>query len=252
MREDSAKPVTLYRVLAFTAVIFVVCQPSAFSMHISEGILPAQWAALWFLAAVPFLAWGMWDVKKRAKRDPSYKAFLGLIGAAVFIISCMPIPVPVAGSCSHPCGTGLAAILIGPGPTIVIASVALALQALFMAHGGITTLGGNIMSMGVVGALAGYGAFRLLRGLRLPATAAAFAAGALADWATYAMTSFELAAALHGDGSLWTMFAAIGVAFVPTQLPLAIFEGFLSAGAYQFVRSRRPGLLQPIAVQPAD
>ena len=40
------------------------------------------------------------------------------------------------------------------------------------------------------------------------------------------------------------MFLAIIVAFIPTQLPLGILEGFLTAGAYRFVRSRRPELLQ--------
>ena len=35
------------------------------------------------------------------------------------------------------------------------------------------------------------------------------------------------------------------VAFVPTQLPLGVIEGFVSAGAYRFVTARRPGLLAP-------
>jgi len=252
MPDRSVRPGTLFRAFAITAAILVICPAPAFSMHISEGILPVKWAGLWFVVAAPFVLWGLWDVRRRAERDPSYKAFLGLIGAAVFIISCMPIPVPVAGSCSHPCGTGLAAIMIGPGPTIVVTAIALSLQALFMAHGGLSTLGGNILSMGVAGALIGYGSYRLLRGLKLPIAVAAFVAGALADWATYTTTAFELATALHGDGSLWVMFAAILIAFVPTQLPLGIFEGFLSAGAYQFIRSRRPELLKPITAEPAN
>jgi len=45
-------------------------------------------------------------------------------------------------------------------------------------------------------------------------------AGLLSDWAVYAGTSFFLATALHGDGSLVTMLLAIGLAFVPTQVPL--------------------------------
>ena len=80
----------------------------------------------------------------------------------------MPVPVPVVGSCSHPAGTGLAALMIGPAATAVIASIALFLQALFLAHGGLTTLGANLFSMGVAGAFAGYGAFLLARRLRLP------------------------------------------------------------------------------------
>ena len=81
------------------------------------------------------------------------------------MVSCMPIPVPAAGSCSHPCGTGIAAIFIGPLLTVVVSSVALLLQALFLAHGGLSTLGANLASMGIAGAFAGYGIFILVRRL---------------------------------------------------------------------------------------
>ena len=215
----------------------------AHAMHISEGILPAPWAALWFVVAIPFLIWGLRDLEARSAREPHFKALVGLVGAAVFVISCMPIPVPTAGSCSHPCGTGLAAIVIGPAVTVVVTSVALLLQALFLSHGGLTTLGANIVSMGVVGAFAGYGVFRVLRRLGVPWIACAFMAGLISDWATYAATSFELASALHGTGSLGRMFGLILLAFVPTQLPLGILEGFLTAGAYRFLRVRRPELI---------
>ena len=54
---------------------------------------------------------------------------------------------------------GLGGLLIGPGPTVVVASIALVFQALFLSHGGLTTLGANIVSMGVVGALRPTGVF---------------------------------------------------------------------------------------------
>ena len=215
----------------------------AWAMHISEGLLPPAWAGLWWAVALPFVAWGVWDLQRRSARDPRAKALVGLAGAAVFIISCMPVPVPGVGSCSHPCGTGMAAILIGPAPTILLASVALTFQALFLAHGGLSTLGANIVSMGVVGALVGYGVFRVGLKARLPVFAAAFLAGLLSDWATYATTAFELAASLHWDGNLWGVFGAIVAAFAPTQIPLGLAEGVISAFAYNFVRQRRPEML---------
>ena len=217
---------------------------SAYAMHISEGILPPSWAGLWYLIAAPFLWWGIWDIKRRSEKDPQFKILVAMVGAAVFIISCMPIPVPTAGTCSHPCGTGLGAIIIGPAPTIVVASIALLLQALFLAHGGLTTLGADIVSMGVGGALSGYFIFCLLRRLKLNYFVCAFAAGLISDWVTYTITATALATGLQGDGEFLPMFLAIIVAFIPTQLPLGILEGFLSAGAYRFVRTRRPELLQ--------
>ena len=134
-------------------------------------------------------------------------------------------PGPDGGSCSHPCGTGLAAILIGPGITVVVASTALLLQALFLAHGGLTTLGANLVSMGVVGAYLGSGVFLVARKVRIPWLLAAFLAGLVSDWGTYATTSFELSAALARDGSMGSLFLPILAAFAPTQVPLGIFEG---------------------------
>ena len=216
----------------------------ASAMHISEGILPLDWAVFWFVMAVPFVALGLRELRRLSETSPQLKAMVGLVGAAVFVISCMPIPVPTAGTCSHPCGTGMAAILIGPWLTVVVASVALALQALFLAHGGLTTLGADIVSMGIAGAFVGYGTFVVARRLGLPLMVAAFAAGLLSDWATYAVTSAVLALALHGDALAWNVFLAIGVAFIPTQLPLGVLEGFLAAGAYRFVCGRHPEYLR--------
>lgn len=229
------------------AALVVFAPNAAHAMHISEGILPMQWAILWFVLSVPFVAWGLRNLRIRSKEEPHLKAMVGLVGAAVFVISCMPIPVPTAGTCSHPCGTGMAAILIGPSLTVVVASIALILQALFLAHGGLTTLGADIFSMGVAGAFVGYGVFLLAKRMGAPAIVAAFLAGLLSDWATYAVTSLALGSALHADGSFGTMFLTILLAFVPTQIPLGILEGFLTAGAYRLVHNRRPEFLGVLA-----
>lgn len=231
----------------FVGSVTVFAASPVQAMHISEGILPVSWAAFWFVLSVPFVAWGLRNLRIRSKEEPHLKAMVGLVGAAVFVISCMPIPVPTAGTCSHPCGTGMAAILIGPSLTVVVASVALVLQALFLAHGGLTTLGANIFSMGVAGAFVGYGVFLLAKRVGAPPIVAAFLAGILSDWATYAATSLALGAALHADGSLGAMFFTILLAFVPTQVPLGILEGFLCAGAYRLVHNRRPEFLGMLA-----
>ncbi len=233
--------------VSIVAIMAFVTVAPAHAMHISEGILPVPWAVLWFILSIPFVAVGLRQLRIRTREEPQFKAFLGLVGAAVFVISCMPIPVPTAGTCSHPCGTGMAAILVGPFLTVVIASVALTLQALFLAHGGLTTLGANIFSMGIAGAFVGYGAFFLARRLGASWVVAAFLAGMLSDWATYTVTALILGSALSPGGSFVHMFLAILVAFVPTQAPLGVLEGFITAGAYQFLHARRPEFLVKLA-----
>src|SRR6266545_1987671 len=127
--------------LVFVSFSFLLFVDNAYAMHISEGILPWNWALLWFAVAMPFAAYGLYRLKKLSSNDLSFKPLVGLMAAVVFIISCMPIPVPTAGTCSHPCGTGISGILLGPAISVLITAAALLIQALFLAHGGLTTWG---------------------------------------------------------------------------------------------------------------
>ncbi len=179
-------------------------------MHIAEGILPFNWAAVWFAAALPFLALGLKRLNSLSQDDLSFKPLVGLMAAVVFVISCMAIPVLTAGTCSHPCGTGIAAILVGPLVSVVISAAALLIQALFLAHGGLSTLGANIVSMGVVGSFAGYFTFRGLRIMGANLGVAGFFAGLFTDWATYLATSVELAAGIRGDAPFWPLCGKMG------------------------------------------
>jgi cobalt/nickel transport system permease protein len=221
---------------------------NAYAMHISEGILPWNWALLWFVVSMPFAAYGLYRLKKLSNTDLSFKPLVGLMTAVVFIISCMPIPVPTAGTCSHPCGTGISGILLGPAISILITAAALLIQALFLAHGGLTTWGADIMSMGVVGSFAGYFTFKALRALKINMAVAGFMAGLLADWATYLTTSVELASGIRGDSPFLPLFWKIVIAFIPTQLPLGILEGAITSGMVVFLFKKRPDLLVKMGV----
>jgi len=225
------------------SILFVLGATPAFAMHISEGILPFSWALLWSLAAVPFVALGVKRLNFLAREDLSLKPLVGLLAAVVFIVSCMPVPVPTAGTCSHPCGTGVAAILVGPLVSVVIAGVSLLIQALFLAHGGLSTLGANTFAMGVVGSLAGWLAFRGARRMGGSLALSGFLAGLLADWGTYAATSLILSLGIRGEAPLWPLFTKVLLAFMPTQLPLGILEGLVTAGMVTLLYKKRPDLL---------
>jgi len=224
-------------------IMFLAGASPAHAMHISEGILPFGWAALWFAVALPFVALGCRELKRVSQDDLAMKPLVGLLAAVVFIISCMPIPVPTAGTCSHPCGTAISAILVGPFISVLISTVALLIQALVMAHGGLTTLGADIVSMGIVGSFAGFAVFKGLRSCGASLGVAAFSAGILTDWATYMTTSVELASGIRGSEPFLPLFSKILIAFVPTQLPLGLLEGAMTAGMVTLLARKRPDLL---------
>lgn len=234
--------------LLLTIYYSLLSVSDAHAMHISEGILPFNWAVLWFAVALPFVAYGLYRLKKLSAVDLSFKPLIGLMAAVVFIISCMPIPVPTAGTCSHPCGTGISGIIVGPAISILIAAVALLIQALFLAHGGLSTWGADIVSMGVMGSFAGYLTFKTLRSIKINMAVAGFFAGLFANWATYIMTSLELALGIRGEAPFIPLFTKILIAFIPTQLPLGILEGAMTAGMVVLLYKKMPDLLVKMRV----
>ncbi|MCC6347915.1 MAG: energy-coupling factor ABC transporter permease [Nitrospirales bacterium] len=241
-----------YVAAGLLAGILLVGRGTAHAMHISEGILPFGWAAVWFVVAAPFVAYGLYRLKQMSSVDLSFKPLVGLMAAVVFIISCMPIPVPTAGTCSHPCGTAISGILVGPAISVLITAAALLIQALFLAHGGLSTWGADIVSMGVVGSFAGYFTFRAARTVGLNLWGAGFLAGLLADWTTYLTTSVELASGIRGEAAFFPLLGKIVVAFIPTQLPLGILEGAMTAGMVMLMYKKRPDLLVKMRVIKAE
>lgn len=197
-------------------------------MHIMEGFLPPIHAAAWGLASLPFLVMGARSVARVTRKHPRAKLLLASAGAFSFVLSALKIP-SVTGSCSHPTGTGLGAILFGPAVMAVLGAIVLLFQALLLAHGGLTTLGANIFSMAIVGPWVAYGVFRLTRTLGGPLSLAVFLAAALGDLATYLVTSAQLALAFPDpvSGFLGAVIK-FGSVFALTQVPLAVIEGLLT------------------------
>jgi cobalt/nickel transport system permease protein len=212
-------------------------------MHIEDGILSPQACATWYAVTTVFVVPGIYEIKRRIRENLSYKPFLAMVGVAVFVISSMHIPVPVTGSCSHPCGTTLASIIVGPFASVVISAIVLFFQAVFLGHGGITTIGANTVSMGIAGTFAGYILWKVLRAANCPLWMAAGLAGLVGDLVTYLISAFELALSLHGNVPLVQQWMIFFMGYAPTQLPLAIGEAVFTAAVLQAMVTRRPDLL---------
>ena len=130
------------------------------------GVPPPLWAGIWFLASLPFVVMGLRSIQSQVQKSPQSKLALGMAGAYSFVLSSLKIPSGT-GSCSHPTGVALGAILFGPTAMTVLGTIVLIFQALLLAHGGLTTLGANVFSMAVVGPYVAYYLWRSLRGLGL-------------------------------------------------------------------------------------
>ncbi len=212
--------------VVLSSVLLLVPVSQASAMHIMEGYISPGWCIFWGALCVPFLIWGGISISKSMKEDSTVKMLLALSGAFVFVLSSLKIP-SVMGSCSHPTGTGLGAVLFGAPAMSVIGVIVLLFQALLLAHGGLTTLGANTFSMAVAGPFVSWGLYKLLRKAKAPGAVCVFAAAFAGDLFTYIVTSLQLAAA-HSGGDFWFSAMRFAAVFAPTQLPIAIAEGILS------------------------
>lgn len=204
-------------------------------MHIMEGFLPVKDAVTWSVVSAPFLIYGITKVKKTMDTTPQYKLLLGFVAAFCFVLSSLKIP-SVTGSCSHPTGVGLGAIMFGASVMVPISFLVLLFQALLLAHGGITTLGANLFSMGIVGPFVAYTLFNILKRMKLNQSVNIFISIALSDLLTYVLTSIQLSLAfpdpLTGFLGSFTKFATI---FAVTQVPIALVEGLLGVVALNYI-----------------
>ncbi|MBW9220938.1 energy-coupling factor ABC transporter permease [Methanothermococcus sp. SCGC AD-155-M21] len=209
-------------------------------MHVMEGFLPPMWSAIWYVLSGIVVIYGVIQLNKITKEQPEVKPLLAVAGAFMFILSSLKLP-SVTGSCSHPCGNGLGAVLFGVPITAVLATIVLLFQALLLAHGGLTTLGANIFSMGIMGPLAGVIVWKILKG-KINSTWAVMLAAIAADWITYVTTSIQITLAFPGNDPMTTLTTFLGI-FAITQLPLAIAEGLLTALLWDKIKELRPDIL---------
>ncbi len=210
-------------------------------MHIMEGFLPVAHAAGWTAVSVPFVVMGARRLKTVLAEHPEARLSLGAAGAFAFVLSALKLP-SVTGSCSHPTGTGLGAITMGPAVMSVLGTIVLLFQALLLAHGGLTTLGANVFSMAIAGPWIAWGVWKLAGKLGAPTALAVFLGAFAGDLGTYLVTSVQLALAFPdattGYGGAFAKFAGI---FALTQVPLAVAEGLLTVVVVNALSTRLGG-----------
>ncbi|MBC7117700.1 MAG: cobalt ECF transporter S component CbiM [Methanobacteriaceae archaeon] len=215
-------------------------------MHIMEGFLPWQWCILWYAISLPVIIYGITRIKKVADELPESKPLLAVSGAFIFILSSLKMP-SVTGSCSHPTGNGLGAILFGPWITSVMAAIVLIFQALLLAHGGLTTLGANIFSMGIIGPVFAWLTYKGSLKLNLPTSIAVFLAAFIGDVMTYVTTSFQLALAFPIP-NVMIATSKFMLIFAYTQIPLGIAEGLLTVVVFENILKLKPDITEKLSL----
>jgi cobalt/nickel transport system permease protein len=202
-------------------------------MHLPDGFLSPQLSLPALAVAAPLWVWG---ARRHFGREAAESLpVLGTLTAFAFVIQTIMIPVP-GGTSTHLVGVTLLALLFGPLAAFVCESMVLLLQALFFGAGGVTVLGVNALAMGLLGPLAGWLAWRLLR--RLSPRVALFAAGWLSTQVATLSVAGALALQHRLDPQLFPVAPAVTLAamMVPSLALAGLVEGLYTVFAFSLVR----------------
>ena len=165
------------------------------------------------------------------------------VTSILFAATLLPLPVPIVGATSHICLTPLFALIVGIRRIIWPTFFVLLFQALFFAHGGLTTLGVNTMTLGLVGPLISVGIWKGMRRIGANTSLAFGLACAVGGLSVYVVDAMVLAVALADIVEPKTTFISVIFGFAPVQVPLAVVEAIVSVKIIQTLATRRADLL---------
>ncbi len=212
-------------------------------MHLAEGVLPLSQAVAWSALAAPTVYWSLRGEQRTRRDTPSSSIVMAGVTSLLFAGTLLPLPVPVVGATSHICLTPVLALLVGVRRVVWPTFFVLLLQAVFFAHGGITTLGVNFLTLGLLGPLTTVGVWALLQRLGVNGSLRVALACGVGGLSVYVADAAVLAVALSEVTAPATTFGAVLIGFAPVQIPLAVLEAFASIGIVRLLARRRPDLL---------
>ena len=221
-------------------------------MHLAEGILPFEQAVGWSFAGIIALAWSIRGEKLSRQDSTLPSVIMAGVTSLLFAVTLLPLPVPIVGATSHICLTPVLALLIGIRRLIWPTFFVLLLQAIFFAHGGLTTLGLNTLTLGVLGPAVTICLWTILRKFHIRNTICLVIACGVGDLSIYVADAMLLAFALADAVEPMVTFMGVTFGFAPVQVPLAVLEAVVSIGMIRLLAARRPDFLpMPLRVMKA-
>jgi cobalt/nickel transport system permease protein len=210
------------------------------AMHIPDGFLSIVISLIcWAITAlVVGIAVSRTDKSLGEKQVP----LMGVMAA--FIFAAQMINFPIAGGTSgHLLGGALAAITLGPWAGMLVMTAVIAVQGLLFQDGGLLVMGANILNMGLLTSVVGYGLYRSVLG---KSQRTRLVVAGLAAWLSV-MTG-ALATALQ----LWLSGTARLQIVLPAMLTvhalIGLGEALITGAALGFIFRTRPDLLDEESV----
>jgi cobalt/nickel transport system permease protein len=205
------------------------------SMHIPDAFIPIWQGAIYWIIALVFVALAL----RWARNEMSEEKIplIAVLAAGIFALQSFNLPVSM-GTSGHLVGGALAAIILGsPFAAVFILTLVLIVQAVLFGDGGITTLGANILNMGVIGGFVGFYTFRGLMAATKNVNIAAF----IAAWLACVIPALACAIEMYFAGTFPLREGLIAMGLYHALI--GIIEGFVTVVAIRLIVAARPDIV---------
>jgi cobalt/nickel transport system permease protein len=204
-------------------------------MHIPDAFIPIPQGIVYWIIALVFVVLAL----KWAKNEMNEEKLplVAVLAAGIFALQSFNLPVSM-GTSGHLVGGALAAIVLGsPFAAVFILTMVLIVQGVLFGDGGITTMGANIINMGVIGGFVGFYTFKGLMGMTKNMPIAGFAAA----WLACLIPSLACAVEMFIAGTFPLREGLIAMGLY--HAIIGIIEGIVTVAAIYLITTVRPDLV---------
>jgi cobalt/nickel transport system permease protein len=203
-------------------------------LHLPDGIIPLWQTVIYWILTLIFLSLYLYKLTREKKREKMI-INTAVFAAATIVVSSLSIPSPF-GVPIHFFLIPLAAILLGPLTAVTVAFLCFTVQFLFLGMGGLTTLGVNTVTMGIVMSFSTYIFYKLTLDLdeKLSIFSGTFMGIILATVAQILILIFA------GVATLEMLLTTL----IPFYLLVAVIEGVANVFVMNLISKIKPEMLK--------
>lgn len=204
-------------------------------MHIPDAFIPLSQGAIYWIGALVFIALSLRWARKEMTEEKI--PLVAVLAAGIFAIQAFNLPVAM-GTSGHLVGGALAAIVLGsPFAAVFILTLVLVIQGVLFGDGGITTMGANIINMGVIGGFVGFYAFRSLAFTTKNQNVSLF----LAAWLACVIPALACAIEMYLAGTFPLVPGVVAMGLY--HAAIGVIEGGITVFAVNLIVTARPDIV---------
>jgi cobalt/nickel transport system permease protein len=164
---------------------------------------------------------------------------LAALAAGIFAIQALNIPIGM-GTSGHMVGATLVAIVFAsPWAGVLVLTLVLLVQGFVFGDGGITTMGANILNMGVISGFVGYYTFAALMNHKLSLQISSF----IGAWLGLLVSALACAVQMYFAGTFPLIPGLVAMGTYHFIIGL-VGEGLITAVVLTAIAKSRPDLLE--------